>query len=56
MFFPDTAGSRATEVDGNDQIGKRGNRKKHYTRAQKVPFNLYFNQRSKEQEKKGFFN
>lgn len=28
MFSPDTAGSRTTEVDGNDQIGKRRNRKK----------------------------
>lgn len=28
VFFPDTAGSRTTEVDGNDQIGKRATKKK----------------------------
>lgn len=45
VFFPDTAGSRATEVDGNDRIGKRRNRKRNCSWAQKVPFILHLNQK-----------
>lgn len=30
MFFPDTAGSRATKGDGNHLIGKKRNRKNLY--------------------------